>query len=168
MGLIQFIRESFSQFMIPSVIVIYLIVTPLIDLATDKDDITCFYNTSAQTLHSGLFCILVLMALIHVTLVAHGSMDEPWMQEDVRRTFKLKLNQERIGVLLGNFLEVVLVAFWAIFSGPEPLTCWILINPSEYSGFQGGRAALFVGIGLPLFVFISFCHHFGGNLQTVP
>jgi len=81
---------------------------------------------------------------------------------------KLKLNQERIGVVLGNFLEVVLVAFWAIFSGPEPLTCWILINPSEYSGFQGGRAALFVGIGLPLFVFISFCHHFGGNLQTVP
>ena len=33
-------------------------------------------------------------------------------------------------------LRLAIVAFWALFLGPEPLSCWIVVMDDEYSGFQ--------------------------------
>jgi len=164
MRLVRFLSDSFAQFMVGPVIGIYLIVAPIIDLASDKDDINCHNNDTAEVAHSVLFAIFLLIAFVHALCVWAGLMDEPLLQQNVRRTFKLKVgNQEMLGKFVGNFLEVVIVSYWAIFAGPEPLSCWILIVPEEYSGFQGARVAIFAGIGLVLYAFISFCHYHGSS-----
>jgi hypothetical protein len=33
-------------------------------------------------------------------------------------------------------LRLAIVTFWALFLGPEPLSCWIFVMDDEYSGFQ--------------------------------
>ena len=45
-------------------------------------------------------------------------------------------------------LRLFVVTFWALFLGPEPLSCWIVIESDEYEGFQGGRVALTTASGL--------------------
>lgn len=134
-------------------------VVPFIDFTAVKTDITCSFEPHVKLAHSILYVVFLLGGIAHALLVLVGVLPEPKLQQSVKLTLTPLLNREPLAKFIGGFLEVVLVTYWGVFLGPEPLDCFIDITAGEFSGFQGGRVGLMIGIGAVLLGFIMYCNY---------
>jgi hypothetical protein len=149
---LEHVQKALTQFVPAVLIIFYNIVSPLIGVYTENSESICAHK-SAVIVHSIFFCWIILVSLIYLVVTELGFAITPTDLQLQGRYLILRMfpSKELAGKIFGGVLQFVVVIFWSLFVGPEPMSCWATITRDTLASFELARVTTLATIGIILF-----------------
>jgi hypothetical protein len=160
--------ETLGMFVPPLPIILYSFLVPMLDAFTEVNDLDCYNNTTPQLLHFALFAGGLTFTGIHAISANYQwyQLRPTYFQRTATTAFARTFYRgtyTRGGFVLSVLLQMLVVAFWSVFLGPEPLSCIIPVTDSDFAGFEVTRAMVFAMTGACLFLLLFIINFYGRN-----
>ena len=163
------IGEALSQFTPPLLIIFYSIVVPLISAFTERSDGVCFQRIP-MIAHTILFCWVVVVAIVYCGVAEFGLYLTPTALQVQGRTLMLRMFPGKLNyaIVFGGILQLLVVLYWALFLGSEPLACWAATKKEDLARFEVIRVTVLIVIGTLLFSTVFLVNKYSKSNNTSP
>jgi len=164
---LEHLKSALVQFTPSLFIFLVCIITPLIGVATEKSETICTQK-SAVVVHNIAFCWIMIVTVVYLIVGELGMIGTPTDLQLQGRYFFLKIfrDRETAGKLFGGILQFLVVFYWAILMGPEPLTCWSTITKDNLAKFEFLRVSCFAIFGATLVTILYIVNRYSTVQNT--
>lgn len=161
----RYLNETGALFVCLTPLLVYSVVVPFINALTEPYDTDCYAHRSAFALHSMLFFFVVAISVCHDLASEIPSLDlSPVRLHLVSKHFLSRFRSGRYDrwcIFFALFMRFIIVTFWSLALGPQPLACWIQVLPDEFFAFELSRSLVIGSVAAALFVLLFVINYYG-------
>lgn len=161
----RYLQETGLLFSCMIPFIVYSIVVPMINALTEPYDTDCYTHRSAVVLHTGLFISVIGLSVVHDLASEVPALDmRPTHLHLVAKHFMSRFRTGRYDrwcIWFAVFMRCLVISFWSLALGPQPLACWIQVLPDEFFVFELSRSLVIGTAAAALFVLLFIVNYYG-------